>query len=1604
MSKYIYIIPAFFPFLFCFASRATEQVPADVLGLSVSLRAKESPEHKPRVLPKGQAVAFSLKDTPAGAYRLAVEVLSADETGEDGKHILGGFNYLLPRPSYTMSLNGKDIPMNLSCRSPIRLEDDPRTKKPVYVGWMISRGFLDLKPGSRLTIQCKKHGGFVRRITLLDDTMWEAEKIRSSDLPPARSDMGWGPTLFTRPPYTRWYEIKRLDDTIKAMEYFSDGFAKPYLKENPYASLIEEGKTFRGKVQTYRDASANKAFAIDEGANLAKQWQDYYANVNKTLHKTIPPVLESLRTKLDFEKSGIKLNESCWPGREAMYSRDVAREYINGAEKELQQLNDPNDHRKRHILNLITFTDNAAEFAENALGEASKPQTTVEFPDYFVAAQKDDPTPILPATKAPRGEICLNGVWDFAINKGPDNPPKPNEWPREQQVPHGEWGFSINKAGIPVEKWLKQSRAYWEWYETNVWYHTEFDVPSDWTERRMVIAFEEVVSYIEIFVNGRYAGLHRTGLIPFEIDVTKHLVPGARNNILVYVVNDTKTARPGSHYRYQTRPNLHPTRTEEGYFGGINGDVYLRATPKTRIAETYVRTWADKRIRVETTVRNDTDKPVDSSVTNVIRQAGKDLFSLPPQKIHLQPGEEKTVVTEATWPEAKLWGVGGQFGSPENLYYLVSRIGEIDTSYTEFGFRELTIQEPNFYLNGIRFPLQGDNFTAVKRYPERRCHWYIYQLFRLNREANINFTRAHQSCVFPDHAEIANRIGILLEPEGPWWTLNPPSDIIDQRNTAERPHGQWSPYENRSYDDPVWRKNCRAYYREIVKRYRNNPSVAIFSTENECLAGENADTIYQFNQWIKQVAPHLIVDCHSNCSVWDDRFEIANFHDYDVYVARMLEWAEASGPNHKPVIIGEFYNYSLPKVVFHSPPGQAKAAEWAMAKWVERRFAEYIEKLNAGPMYFTFEDNSGALWCNASPETDGPWADRDGTKDYNGVIYPDWPSTSGRGGFKVERFLTSPNVTAINFCDPARIAATTTKVFDAFQKAYKEIPGWSNRRQPELIVTVLQSGKPVPGVNVFLVPKDNQATEPVGVEADAEGKAWFIARESGKYAVQVGYNGKVADNEVTLDTTEIENRGGFDYIPRATIDLDHPDKMTVALPENTPLIRPKASQAAKSLPPVPNLQQGTESVSAEGFIRDWLVCGPFPGGGRDVEDQTLGWNVDSLAPTGGELQTTPKPGTTYPAEFQETQYAYWEPAKIDVAWRRYVSPEDFVDLGKVFQRNDVKGLDFAPVQFVVGYAACTIDSPTERDAIISLGSDDGYKLYLNHERIKADRVYRGAKKDEDKIPVHLKKGKNLLMLKVEQDVGGYGFFLRLLEDQPLRLPIVHETSRTKLQKDGWIRDWLLCGPFANPGRGLNEKTWAFDYLASDGGEAKIQPAAGMKYVAEFAEDSTVSWTPGKADISWREAEARKDGFVNLSEEFVTKQIQGLDFPPVENVLGYAAVYVYCDQPTRGRLEIDTDNGVKVRLNQKQIFDKHVHRYNTDPASPNKMIFEEGNYYQNVELKQGVNVLLLKLDVAGGPFRFRCRFIDEKGESIPNLHVGTEAPENRTPEGIKNEKS
>ena len=163
-----------------------------------------------------------------------------------------------------------------------------------------------------------------------------------------------------------------------------------------------------------------------------------------------------------------------------------------------------------------------------------------------------------------------------------------------------------------------------------------------------------------------------------------------------------------------------------------------------------------------------------------------------------------------------------------------------------------------------------------------------------------------------------------------------------------------------------------------------------------------------------------------------------------------------------------------------------------------------------------------------------------------------------------------------------------------------------------------------------------------------------------------------------------------------------------------------------------------------GFITNWLIVGPFPNPGERPDNN--GFNVDYLKSCGGESGCVPANGM--------------EIKKDDgtvLKWTPYQSTATDISFFAV------ESLKLEPQQEdILVYCACWLDSDADKDVELRVGSDDGYKLWLNNKFVAEQNVYRAMEMDQETYKVKLNKGMNLVLIKVCQDWGEYGFMLRVV--------------------------------------------------------------------------------------------------------------------------------------------------------------------------------------------------------------------------------------------------
>jgi hypothetical protein len=100
------------------------------------------------------------------------------------------------------------------------------------------------------------------------------------------------------------------------------------------------------------------------------------------------------------------------------------------------------------------------------------------------------------------------------------------------------------------------------------------------------------------------------------------------------------------------------------------------------------------------------------------------------------------------------------------------------------------------------------------------------------------------------------------------------------------------------------------------------------------------------------------------------------------------------------------------------------------------------------------------------------------------------------------------------------------------------------------------------------------------------------------------------------------------------------------------------------------------------------------------------------------------------------------------------------------------------------YLRRTIRAPGERSMTLSFGSDDGIAVWLNGDRVLDRNVRRGAARDQERVIVRLRPGENQLLLKIVNDGGDYGFYFRVLGEDPSGVPTAIEQALLRSGAEG----------------------------------------------------------------------------------------------------------------------------------------------------------------------------------------------------------------------------
>lgn len=172
--------------------------------------------------------------------------------------------------------------------------------------------------------------------------------------------------------------------------------------------------------------------------------------------------------------------------------------------------------------------------------------------------------------------------------------------------------------------------------------------------------------------------------------------------------------------------------------------------------------------------------------------------------------------------------------------------------------------------------------------------------------------------------------------------------------------------------------------------------------------------------------------------------------------------------------------------------------------------------------------------------------------------------------------------------------------------------------------------------------------------------------------------------------------------------------------------------------PVSNLVPGQ-------WLQSWLVCGPIPLQEHSSPEQLLlhqpGFEKDYLLKSGGEANLRMKAGDIVKLKGNT------------IRWKYINAPDSIIDLVTNVSKTSP----------AAAYAYSEVISPEETVWHAAFSTNDGGSLWINGVRVWDYQPARGIKPDSDLVPVILRKGKNTILLKVEQRGNMWGFCFRFHE-------------------------------------------------------------------------------------------------------------------------------------------------------------------------------------------------------------------------------------------------
>lgn len=529
-------------------------------------------------------------------------------------------------------------------------------------------------------------------------------------------------------------------------------------------------------------------------------------------------------------------------------------------------------------------------------------------------------------------------------------------------------------------------------------YGKTLDWDPAWEGKCVFLDFEGVFQLAEVMVNDAAAGKHSGGYTPFRIDMTPFLKEG-KNRIEIRVDN-----------RWNAR--IAPRAGEHCFSGGIYRDVRLVVVDPVHVPfqGVWIRTpLADGKpgsVSIRTEVANRGPEPVSLGIRQTIcLKGGQQVTKAQSRSVNVPEGGISVVVVNAQVDNPSLWSPATP-ALYEVKTELVADDGRVlDSAVHEFGFRTTEwTAERGFFLNGRHVEILGANVhqdhagwgDAVTNGGHRRD-------VALMKEAGFNFIRGSHYPRDPAFVEACDRMGMLMMSEGVFWGMGGAKENDRYWNCDAYPT---DPADRKEFEE-----SCEQQLREMIRTFRNNPSVVVWSVGNEAFFSKDQKEAKAFAARLIEIAKQEDPD-RPACIGGGQRGGFDELGDIACYNG---DGAKVRDPG-RPNLVSEYGSVSCKRPGNYDPG------------WGDTKDGTYPWRAGR------------AIWCGFDHGSIWPSGGRMGIVDYfripkrswywyrnalRGVPPPEWPVAG-----KPAALVLSADRTVIDSCDGQDDVHLTVRLVD----------------------------------------------------------------------------------------------------------------------------------------------------------------------------------------------------------------------------------------------------------------------------------------------------------------------------------------------------------------------------------------------------------------------------------------------------------------------------------------------------------------------------------------------------------------------------------------------